>query len=274
MQRAVLIMFVAMSLIPAGDAAGKIMTSQLGAAPVFVAWSRFAIGTLLVLPFLPPRTLTLLRNWRIWVRAASLAGGITCIQTALKTADIGTVFAAFFIGPVFSYVLAVFFLRETVTPLRTMLILLGFLGVLLVVRPSTDTDPGLFWAVAAGLFYGVFLTLSRWLSHLAPPMSLTFSQLFIAGLILAPFGLIHLPAASLPMAALTLASAAFSMLGNLLLLFAYRLASATRLAPLIYFQLIAAVALGWTVFGDLPDTFTWAGLVLIIGAGLVSARLR
>lgn len=274
MQRAILIMFVAMSLIPAGDAAGKIMTSQLGASPVFVAWSRFSIGTLLVLPFLPPRTLDLLRNWRIWLRAATLAGGITCIQTALKTADIGTVFAAFFVGPIFSYVLAVIFLRETVTPLRTALILLGFAGVLLVVRPGTDTDPGLFWALAAGLFYGAFLTLSRWLSHLAPPMSLTFSQLFIAGLLLTPLGLMHLPDMSSQMATLTLASATFSMLGNLLLLFAYRLAPATRLAPLIYLQLIAAVALGWTVFGDLPDGFTWAGLALIIGAGLVSARLR
>ena len=274
MQRAVLIMFVAMSLIPAGDAAGKIMTSQLGASPVFVAWSRFAIGTALVLPFLPPRTFALLRDWRIWVRAAVLAGGITSIQTALKTTDIGTVFAAFFIGPIFSYVLAIMFLRETVTPLRSALILLGFAGVLLVVRPGTGTDPGLFWALAAGLFYGAFLTLSRWLSHLAPPIALTFSQLFIAGLILTPFGLMQLPPMTAPMAALTLTSAACSMLGNLLLLFAYRLAPATRLAPLIYFQLIAAVALGWSLFGDLPDSYTWAGLALIISAGLVSARLR
>ena len=51
MQRVILIMFVAMSLIPAGDSAGKILTSQLGVAPVFVAWSRFAIGALLLVPF-------------------------------------------------------------------------------------------------------------------------------------------------------------------------------------------------------------------------------
>lgn len=64
------------------------------------------------------------------------------------------------------------------------------------------------------------------------------------------------------------------MLGNLLLLVAYRMAPATQLAPLIYFQLFAATALGWFVFSDLPDTLTWASLVLVIGSGVTSASLR
>ena len=65
MQRAVLIMFVAMSLIPAGDSAGKLLTSTLGVAPVFVAWSRFALGALMVLPFLSRGAVRLFRDWRI-----------------------------------------------------------------------------------------------------------------------------------------------------------------------------------------------------------------
>jgi drug/metabolite transporter (DMT)-like permease len=65
-----------------------------------------------------------------------------------------------------------------------------------------------------------------------------------------------------------------SMLGNLLLLYAYQLVPATRIAPLVYFQLVAAVGLGWLIFGDLPDVWTWAGLIVIITAGLASARLR
>ncbi len=101
-------MFIAMSLIPAGDSAGKILTSGMGVAPVFVAWSRFAIGALMVLPFLPRGTWALMRDWRLWLRAATLALGITCIQTALQTEAIANVFAAFFIGPMVSYLLAAF----------------------------------------------------------------------------------------------------------------------------------------------------------------------
>ena len=53
MQRAVLIMFLAMSLIPAGDTAGKLLTSSGLATPAFVAWSRFMVGVILVIPFAP-----------------------------------------------------------------------------------------------------------------------------------------------------------------------------------------------------------------------------
>jgi drug/metabolite transporter (DMT)-like permease len=273
MQRAVFIMFIAMSLIPAGDTAGKLLSSQLSVAPLFVAWSRFVLGAVLVLPFMPAGTMRLLRNWRIWVRAAILACGISFMQKALQTTDIATVFAAFFIGPMFSFVLAAIFLKEHVTFMRSTLILLGFAGVLLVVRPG-GAETGVLWAVAAGLAYGTFLTMSRALSHLGVPLSLTFTQLLIAGILLTPFGVSQLPPATLTIAGLTFASALCSMLGNLLLLYAYRIAPATKLAPLVYFQLIAAVALGWAVFAELPDTYTWAGLAVIITAGLASAHLR
>lgn len=274
MQRAILIMFLAMSLIPAGDSAGKLLTGTYGIAPVFVAWSRFFVGTLLVAPFVPRSAWALLRNWRIWVRAATLAAGITCIQTALQLEEIATVFATFFIGPLLSYVLAVIFLREPVTPLRSALVVMGFIGVLIVVRPGMGASTGVLWALAAGSCYGAFLTMSRWLGPLGTPLAMTFTQLVIAALLLLPFGLMHVPAFTGTVSALTLASALFSMLGNLLLLYAYKLAPATRIAPLVYFQLVAAVGLGWIIFGDLPDVWTWAGLAVILGAGLASARLR
>lgn len=274
MQSAILIMFVAMSLIPAGDSAGKILTSQLGVAPVFVAWSRFALGTLMLIPFIPAGTRALFGNWRVWVRAAMICGGITCIQTALQTEAVANVFAAFFIGPLLSYILAAVFLREPITLLRSTLILVGFLGVLLVVRPGTGVSTGLLWALAAGTFYGIFLTMSRWLSGLASPLALSFSQLIISAALLLPFGLLNLPPMNAPIAALTLTSAACSMLGNLLMLYAYRLAPATKIAPMVYFQLLSAVGLGWVLFGALPDLLTWLGLAVILSAGVASTRVR
>ena len=274
MQRAILIMFLAMSLIPAGDSAGKILTSQMGVAPVFVAWSRFAIGLIILIPFIPDQTRALFGNWRIWVRAAMICGGITCIQTALQTEDVANVFAAFFIGPLLSYVLAAVFLREPITLLRSALIAIGFAGVLLVVRPGVDVSVGLLWALAAGTFFGIFLTMSRWLSDLATPLQLSVTQLVISTGLLLPFGLMHLPEFTAPIAALTVTSAACSMLGNLLMLYAYRIAPATKIAPMVYFQLLSAVALGWVLFGALPDAMTWIGLAIILSAGIASTRLR
>lgn len=274
MWHAVLIMFIAMSMIPAGDMAGKLLTGSFGVAPIFVAWSRFAVGALILAPLVRAPAWALLRDWRIWLRASFLACGVAFIQTALRTEPLANVFAAFFIGPILSYGLSALLLREPVTTLRSVLMVVGFAGVLLVVRPGFGGSAGLGYAVLAGCFYGAFLTASRWLAHTGTALDVSFSQLLISALILTPMGLLSLPAPSAPILGLTLASATFSMLGNLLLLFAYRQTAATRLAPLIYFQLIAATGLGWAVFGDLPDLLTWLGLALVIGAGLASAAVR
>lgn len=273
MKQAIFIMFIAMSMIPAGDTAGKLLTMSHGASPLFVAWSRFVIGTALALPFLRPDTLRLLRDWRIWLRALLLTGGITSIQTALQTVPVADVFAAFFVGPLLSYALSAVLLREAITPLRTALIALGFIGVLLVVRPGFAPDPGIGFALLAGCFYGAFLTASRWLSAVGRPTSLFFTQLALSALFLTPFAYASLPPLTPTVNALAFASAAFSAGGNLLLLYAYARAPASQLAPLVYFQLIAATALGWAVFSDLPDTWTLAGLALIIASGLASALL-
>ena len=143
-----------------------------------------------------------------------------------------------------------------------------------MVRPGIGGSGGLIWAALAGSFYGAYLTASRWVAKVGSPLEITFTQLVMSALILAPLGLASLPAPSWPVAGLAATSAAFSMAGNLLLLWAYSRTVSTRLAPLVYFQLIAATGLGWAVFGDFPDPVTIAGLVLIIGAGLVSASLR
>ncbi|MFK7753991.1 MAG: DMT family transporter [Sedimentitalea sp.] len=273
MWQAVFIMFVAMSMIPAGDVAGKVLTAN-GTAPGFVAWSRFAFGALMIAPFVPRRAWRLLGDWRIWLRACCLGVGVFCIQTALKTEPLADVFAAFFIGPILSYALSAALLREPTGWRRNTLMLIGFIGVLLVVRPGFGGSANLLWAVLAGSCYGAFLTASRWLAGLGTALELNLSQLVISALILAPIGLANLPDVTLQVGALTLASAAFSMMGNLLLMIAYGRAAATQLAPLVYFQLIAATGLGWMVFADLPDGLTWLGLALVIGAGLTSAALR
>jgi drug/metabolite transporter (DMT)-like permease len=271
---AVLIMFIAMSFIPAGDTAGKMLSYGLGAHPLSVSWSRFLIGAIMLAPFAPKGTWGLLKDYRIWIRALLMAVGLSCIQVALSLEPIADVFAAFFIGPLVSYVLATIFLREPITWQRSALIIIGFIGVLIVVRPGSDAGSGLIWAVAAGTCYGAFLTASRWISHLGTPIALTFSQLFISALVLTPIGALNIPTLTGEVMWLTTLSALFSMLGNLLLLFAYKTTPATRLAPLVYFQLLAAVILGWIFFDTWPALMTWIGLLIVMAAGIISARLR
>nr|WP_224826346.1 DMT family transporter [Cognatishimia sp. MH4019] len=270
MWKPVALMFVAMSFIPMGDTAGKLLVAQNSVAPIYVAWTRFVVGAVLVLPFIPAGTWPLLKDWRVWFRALLLTGGITSILTALQTEPIANVFGAFFIGPILSFFLSSWLLREPITRTQTLLLFLGFTGVLLVVKPGFGMTTGLAFAVLAGCFYGAFLTASKWLAQTARPRSLLFTQLAISAVVTLPFGLQALPPISAEIAALTFASGLCSMLGNLLLIVAYRMAPSTKLAPFVYFQLIAATSLGWLVFQDLPDTLTFVGLALLIGSGFAS----
>lgn len=271
--RALPLMLLAMMLIPAGDAAGKLL-GMAGVAPGFTAWSRFALGAAMILPFtLRIMPLGLLADWRIWLRGLLLAGGILSILTALGTEPIANVFGAFFIGPILAYLLSAWLLREGFSRARLVLLALGFAGVLLVVRPGFGMTPGLGFAVLAGLFYGGFLTASRWLSGLAAPGALLLSQLIVGAVALAPVGLSAIPAVDLRLGALICASALGSMLGNLFLIRALGIAPASRLAPFVYTQLVAATFLGWAVFDSLPDGLTWAGLAILLISGLATLAL-
>ncbi len=272
MLRAVALMAVAMSLIPGGDTAGKLMAVELGVPPFFIAWSRFLIGALVLLPFVGVHGLSpaVLLDWRVILRGLLIVGGICSILTALQTEGLATVFGAFFIGPIISYFLSAWLLGETITPLRTVLLLVGFAGVLLVVKPGFGMTAGTGFALLAGAFYGGYLVASRWLSGVAAPKVLLLSQLLVGAVVLAPFGVASMPPVSLPLAGLVLTSALCSMLGNLLLIHVYARAEASLMAPFVYFQLIAATLLGYLVFGDLPDSLALTGLGLLILSGFAS----
>lgn len=271
MTQAALIMILAMTLLPAGDVAGKILTTQFGLSPIYVVWSRFAIGALMAWPLASRSAWALLRDLRIWLRSMLLIGGITCIQFALRVESVPNVFGAFFIGPIFSVILSVVFLREPLSWLRALLLAVGFYGVIRIIDPSFSMSTGMILATCAGLFHGAFLTSSRWLATAGTPRDMLFIQMLINAGLMAPFGLWTMGAMPLNDVWILLANAAGSMLGNLLILAAYARVGAVILAPFVYFQLVAATALGWALYGDLPDQNAWIGIALVCIAGVASA---
>lgn len=275
MLRALPLMVVAMFLIPLGDSAGRLLGAFHGVDPLFTAWSRFALGFVLLAPFtLSGSALRLLGDWRIWLRAALLIGGISSILTALSTAPIADVFGAFFVGPILGYFLSAIFLHERITLVRTAWLLIGFYGVIRVIDPRFGLSPGIGFALLAGCFYGAYLTASRWLSETGRPRHLLITQLLIGTVVLLPFGAMHWPAMPVEIAALTAVSALGSALGNLLLIAALGMAPASRLAPFVYVQLIAATIFGYLIFHELPQPRTLQGLALIFVSGLATLFLR
>jgi drug/metabolite transporter (DMT)-like permease len=89
-----------------------------------------------------------------------------------------------------------------------------------------------------------------------------------------PFVFGQFPEFTPQIAKLTVISALGSMIGNVLMLFAYKMHEASKLAPFVYFQLISAVVLGWLIFAEWPDVWVIAGMCMIVVAGCASAVLQ
>ncbi|MEL6841203.1 MAG: DMT family transporter [Pseudomonadota bacterium] len=260
-----------MFLIVGGDAAATVLTGA-GFPQVFVAWTRFALAAVLLAPFCGLQWTELRRfiDWRLALRAALIVGGIVCILTALKTEPMANVFGGFFVGPVVSYFLSALLLRERITPLRTVLLLVSFAGVMLVVRPGFGMTTGMGFAILAGCFHGSYLVATRWLAGGYRPRFLLLSQLVIGAIMLAPFAVVPVPEFTLPVIGLITISALGSAAGNLLLVLVNRTTPAGVVAPLIYSQLLAAMVIGWAVFGQWPDGLSLVGLLIIMTAGVSS----
>lgn len=270
-----LIMLTSMTLIVGGDTAAKVL-SQNGMSPIFVAWTRFALAALVLLPFcgLSRADAAALRDGRIWLRALLIMAGICCILTALRTEPIANVFGAFFIGPIVAYILSATLLKERITTVRTVLLGVSFIGVLMVVKPGFGATVGIGFALIAGVFHGSYVVATRWIAPLYRPRLLLISQLILGAIILAPFGLAALPS-SVTWADFWLItiSAIGSAMGNLLLVTLSKTTPSSVIAPLIYTQLISATFLGYVVFSEWPDLLSFFGLAVILATGLASLAL-
>jgi len=245
---------------------------EQGVSPIFVAWSRALIGALCLLPFSGLRLaeLSLFFNWRIILRALLFVGAVTSILQGIKTEPLANIFGAFFIAPILSYFLAALLLKEKITKLRSVLLLIGFVGALMVIKPGFGMTRGIGFAVLAGCFYGCLLVANRWLAGSYRPRFILVSTLIIGTLVMAPFTLDSIPSLNTELSLLILWSALASAIGNLLIIKVNRRLSASVVAPFVYTQLIAATFFGYVVFNTLPDSLSLLGLLILLCSGFAS----
>lgn len=273
----IIVVLFAVLFVVMGDTIGKVLTTS-GVEPFIVAWSRFLIATLIILPFsgLKVSELKFLLEAKVIMRAAFITGAIFFIISALKTEPIANVLGGFFIGPIISYVLAVVLLKEKPSRLQTGLLILGFIGVIIVVKPGFGASTGMVLSLLAGTCYGAYLASTKMIAADFRPRFLLFSQLCIGSIILTPFGIlndIEIPNFDVNIYFLLIGSAVFSAAGNYLLVIANRMADASLIAPLVYSQLIYGAIFGIVVFGDVPDASSTLGLLLISLSGFGSLLL-
>lgn len=267
-----------MVVLPVQDGLAKYL-SQTQPVDV-VVWARYTFHLLFLLPLLALRfrwvDLVPKRPWFQVLRGALMLLSSLLFFGALARLPLVDVLALFFVSPLVVTALAPIVLRERIGWRRVLAVVVGFVGVMVLLRPGLGAfEPFALVGLAAGVVHGVYLLVTRKLAGTAPPLvTLTYSALFGTAILSAwvlPKWLTPSPHELLVMVAL----GAAATLGHYLVVKAFDYAPASWLAPVGFAEIVGATLVGFLAFGDLPDAVSWVGIAVIVGSGLyISLRER
>jgi drug/metabolite transporter (DMT)-like permease len=242
-----------------------------------VLWVRFVIQAVSTTAFIAPQiSWALLRTQH---PKFQVLRGLLLLSTAmlafvgLKYLPVGEFTAIVMITPLVVTAFTALVYKTRVSPLRWALVVGGFLGVLIIVRPWghrfawVDLLPLTWVAINTA-----FQLLTAQLARTEHPLTLHFYTGWVGALaitVIIPFAWVAPPDAQTWLFLLLIGLA--GSFGHFLLILAYRKATALVVTPYLYAQIALAVLGGWLVFGHMPDGWALSGMALVILCGAVSA---
>lgn len=184
--------------------------------------------------------------------------------TALKTLPLADATTIFFGSTFIMTALSVVVLKERVGPHRWAAVIVGFMGVVVAMGPSSEAvNIGVFYAVGASISYALFALITRKLGSSEGALK----QVLYFHIWLGMVGTIALPFVYRPYTTdeimLIAVTGGLVVAGHLFLTRAFSIAQVGLLAPFEYTALVWAAALGFLIWGDVP------GPVLLLGAGII-----
>lgn len=247
----------------------------VGGMPVImVVWLRFVMHALIGGAVLfPMRGLALVRTryWRWHLVRAVMFVGMTGINFwALQYLQLTVTSSIFFTVPILIALMSAALLGEKLDRGRWAAILVGFAGVLVIVRPgSASFHPAMLGSLANAVLYSVFMLTTRRLAAYESPETIQYLPAVGAAVLLTPFALAawQWPASALEWTIACLLGA-LGATGHYLLALAHRYAPASVIAPFLYQQVLYMALFGYVIFGDVPAPAVWLGAGIVIASGL------
>lgn len=205
------------------------------------------------------------------LRASLLFTASALYFMGVQTIDLSTAVAVSFAGPIVVTAFSVPLLGEHVGPRRWTAVLTGFIGALVIIRPGTAVMQwGAVLVLGDTLAYGLYQVLSRKIGSIDP----AYTSITLAGLggllfscFLLPFFPIRMPDSLADVGIFALIGL-WGLLGHYFVIKAFQWGRAAVVAPVAYVELIGATLIGWFLFAEFPDGWTWVGAAIIVGSGL------
>lgn len=270
----ILFMLTAVAVLASKDGLAKSFLDQV--APVQMIWIQF-VGTFafMALIAMPKYGLRVFRPAPLpgqFVRGALNSTAIASLYWSLIYIPLADATALFMFAPTVVTLLSPFVLGERVDIQRAIAIAVGFGGVVVILRPGFEGEViGYYIALLSGVLMGLYFIANRKLAGVQPPLLNVTHNALMGAIALTPFFQLFWQPIPVTVAPHLVALIVCAIIGQGLLITSFNFAPAVVLAPYAYAFIIFAVLIGYYVFGDIPDMFTWVGTGLIFTAGLFIA---
>lgn len=266
-------MCIACALFPIMNGIVKLLAVSYDAQQI--VWFRIVSHLVLVAAvFMPLMGLGLLRTRRIgtqFVSSVMMLLSTLFFFSAVKYVPVAEAISVTFVAPLAVVLLAWPLLGERITLFRMAAVVVGFSGVLIVIRPGSAVFQ---WAsvllLGSAMCYAIYQILIRRLAGIDQPATSIFYSVLLGAILMSlwlPF--VWKTPATWTDWALLCSLGLFGALGHYCVAKAMTYASANFVAPFNYTQMIGSVIVGYLMFAEVPDFYTWLGTAVIVGAGLM-----
>ena len=274
-QRGLILMATASCSSTCMNAAIRHLTTVGDLHPFAVGFFRSALSLVMMSTVLMHAGFAPLRTTKIGfhvLRAALNLGAMLLFIMGLSLEPLARVTALGFTTPLFATVAAWLILRESMHATRVIGFFTGLVGACIILRPGFDAvGIGAMYVIGSCLIWAFALVDIKHLTKTESSVTITlYAMLLQTPMALAP-ALLHWSWPNLEQLAWLTAAAAFGISGQMFLSQAFREADATAVMPVDFVKLIWASMLGFVLFGEIPNVWTWIGGSIVFGSVLYVA---
>ena len=273
--KAIIFSLLGWMFLPVMDGFAKYLSDDL---PILqITWARYFFTVAFVFPIM----FFFYKKQLVWsdkpklqiLRGLILLSANICFFYAISIISLAKALTLAFIAPLIVTAFSPILLGEKVGFRRWTAVAVGFIGSLVVIRPGfLELNLASLAALGTGFFYGFYLIITRKLSTSDNPLL----TLLITGMVGAILVSVVIPfywvKPTLNQWSLMAGIGVFACVGHLFLILSLKYADASKLAPLGYTEIIPNVIIGYYFFQELPDTWTYLGLFIIVLSGLYISK--
>ena len=238
---------------------------------------RFFFGFLIIIPYILKTKFKVFNTSNLKIHILRSALNLPAMLlgfAALAILPLEKITAIHFVVPLLVTILAVIFLKEKIYLYRSLALIIGFLGVLIILRPGiVDISIGIYMALTSSLIWSVVIILTKKVSKYDSAITILSHQYLYMSLFSLPLVIYFWDQPNLKTIIFILCAAMSGTILHIALNHAYKLVDVSMTQPYSFLGLVVSSVIGYFVFSDKPDLYTWLGAsVIFCGVVLISYR--